>query len=41
MSDSTSPSPRRLRVSLDSWAVLAATLFVILVLVGLLPAIPR
>jgi len=41
MSDTTSPAPRRFRLSLDTWAVFAATLFVILVVAGLLPAVPR
>jgi hypothetical protein len=33
-------SLRRFRVSLDAWAVFAATVFVLLVVAGLLPAFP-
>jgi hypothetical protein len=42
MTDTTSPSspPRRSRFSLDTWAVVAATLFVVLVVSGLVRAVP-
>jgi hypothetical protein len=36
-----SPSPvRAWKLSLDGWAVLAATIFILLILVGALPRVP-
>jgi hypothetical protein len=40
MSDQTHSVARKPRFSLDSWAVLAATVFVVLIVVGVLPRVP-
>lgn len=41
MPNSTQPTPTRPpRLSLDTWAVLAATGFIVLILAGVLPRVP-
>jgi len=40
MSTVSQPGPRRPWLSLDGWAVLAATVFVALIVAGVLPRVP-
>jgi hypothetical protein len=40
MSDQPTSLRRRPRFSLDTWAVLAATIFVVLIVAGVLPRVP-
>jgi hypothetical protein len=37
---SNSPATRKLKLSLDGWAVAAATIFIVLILAGVLPRVP-
>jgi hypothetical protein len=37
---SSAPATRRLRLSLDTWAVLTAATILILIIVGTLPRVP-
>jgi hypothetical protein len=40
MSNQAPPLARKPRLSLDTWAVLAATVFIILIVAGVLPRVP-
>ena len=40
MSDQPTSLGRKAKLSLDTWAVLAATIFVVLIVAGVLPRVP-